>query len=155
MTETTDSRPGEMGCERCRAPYLELLAASYNDADRQPLHQLLVDSCVAQHPGGGDPRSVRRLSICLMTLCMVVESDADPRLGPRLHRRMVAYGGFRPLEPQPSAKSLHSRLSAADVVAAGDTREYGELLTAWGSEMWDAWSDHHARIREWIDRALN
>ncbi|MFJ1745726.1 DUF5946 family protein [Streptomyces sp. NPDC088116] len=154
MTETTDGRPGETDCERCRPPYLELLAASYNDADRQPLHQLLVDSYFAQHPGGGDRRSVQRLSICLMTLGMFVQDDADPRLGPQLHRRMVAYGGFRALEPQPSAESLHSRLSAADVVAAGDTQEYRKLLTAWGAEMWDAWSDHHALVREWIDRAL-
>lgn len=154
VTET-DGRPGEIDCERCRPAYLELLAASYNEADRRPLHQLLVDSYFVQHPGGSDHRSVQRLSICLMTLCMFVESGADTRLGPQLHRRMVAHRGLRPLEPQPCPETLHSRMSAADVVCAADIREYSELLAAWGAEVWEAWSDHHAQVRDWIGRSLS
>lgn len=154
MTKTRDAG-GAIDCEQCREPYMELLAASYNEADRQPLHQMLVDSYFVQHPGGSDHRSVQRLSICLMTLGMFVEDDADPRLGPQLHRRMVAHGGFRPLEPRPTAGTLHARMSAADVARAADVQEYRALLTAWGAEVWDAWSDHHAEVREWIGRSLS
>ncbi|MFE3326102.1 DUF5946 family protein [Streptomyces sp. NPDC059176] len=154
MTKSGDA--GEaLGCEQCRAPYMELLAASYNEAERQPLHQLLVDSYFVQHPGGSDHRSVQRLSICLMTLGMFVEDDADPRLGPQLHRRMVAHGGFRPLEPRPTAEALHARMSAADVAHAADVQEYRTLLTSWGAQVWEAWSDHHAEVRGWIGRSLS
>jgi hypothetical protein len=151
----TDLMHETFDCERCRAPYMELLAASYIDEDRRPLHQILVDAYFVQHPGGDDHRAVQRLSICLMTLGMFVEDDADPRLGPRLHKRIVAHGGFRPLEPRPSAETLHSRMSAADVVRAAGAQEYRTLLRAWGAEVSDAWSAHHAQVREWIGLALS
>ncbi|MCZ9346286.1 DUF5946 family protein [Streptomyces sp. TRM76130] len=142
------------GCAHCGPAYLELLALSYNDPERRPHHQLLVDSYNVQHPGGEDLVATQRLSICLMTLYLFLERGADPQHGPQLHRRMVHKARFTQLGSHPTAQDLHNRLTATDVVAADDT-EYGKQLRAWAGEVWDAWREHHAQVRAWVDASLS
>nr|AQM75240.1 serine/threonine protein kinase [Streptomyces sp.] len=154
MTGQSDADGVTGGCARCGPAYLELLALSYNAPERQPHHQLLVDSYSVQHPGGEDPVATQRLSICLMTLYLFLERGADPQHGPQLHRRMVHRARFTRLEPHPSAQDLHKKLTAADVAAA-DATEYGKQLRAWAGDVWDAWREHHAQVRAWTDASLS
>ncbi|MCX5206482.1 DUF5946 family protein [Streptomyces sp. NBC_00237] len=136
----------------CWQRYGELLARSYTVADCRHVHQLVVDSYVAQHAGGESRREIQTVALCLMTLCLFVEDDADPREGPALHRRMMADrpAYFHWLEPPPQI----GLMTAADVLAARDAVEHERLVRAWSRGVWRAWAPHHATIRGWNARAL-
>ncbi|MFI9818422.1 DUF5946 family protein [Saccharothrix variisporea] len=135
----------------CFARYGELLARSYGIAEYRPVHQLVVDAYVAQHPGGTSRREVQTTALCLMTLCLAVEDGVDPRRGPELHKKMVAdRPDFHWLAP-PRRDGL---LTVEDVLAAADASEHQRLVWAWARELWRAWEPHHATIRAWNTHAL-
>ncbi|WP_328808712.1 DUF5946 family protein [Nonomuraea montanisoli] len=147
------ARPDAYGASaECWERYGELLARSYGIAGHRPVHQLVVDAYVAQHPGGDGRREVQRLALCLMTLCLFVEEGADPRDGPALHKRMMAGRPdyFHWLRPP----RLDGLMTVADVLAARDPAEHGRLVWEWGRDVWRAWEPCHATIRAWNARAL-
>ncbi|OHV57198.1 hypothetical protein CgIS1_22400 [Frankia sp. CgS1] len=154
LPEPPEQIPGQAAAASagCWLLYTEMLGRSYNDPARYSSHQLLVDSYTAQHVDWSQPRRVQGLSICLMTLCLFLEDGADPREGPRLHRRMVARPVFHPLDLDPVL--LHGRMTIADLAPADDAGEYETLLRAWAAQVWGAWAAHHTTIRGWIEEAL-
>ncbi|MBT2226963.1 DUF5946 family protein [Nonomuraea sp. NEAU-A123] len=146
--------PDERGASaECWGRYGELLARSYGIAEYRHVHQLVVDSYIAQHPGGDSRRAVQGVALCLMTLCLFVEDDADPREGAALHKQMMADRPdyFHWLRPPP----LHGLMTAVDVLAARDAAEHERLVWAWGRDVWRAWAPHHATIRGWNTRTLS
>jgi hypothetical protein len=74
----------------CWRRYGELLARSYGAFEYRSVHQLVVDSYVAQHPTDATRRSVQQVALCLMTLDLFLEQGWDVSRGPDLHERMVA-----------------------------------------------------------------
>ncbi|MBE1558747.1 DUF5946 family protein [Nonomuraea africana] len=145
--------PRERGASaECRERYGELLARSYGIAEYRHVHQLVVDAYIVQHPAGDSRREIQSVALCLMTLCLFVEGAADPRDGAMLHKRMMADrpGYFHWLRPPP----LHGLMTAVDVLAARDAVEHERLVWAWGREVWQAWSPHHATVRRWNALAL-
>ncbi|MFF5207209.1 DUF5946 family protein [Streptosporangium sp. NPDC000396] len=136
----------------CWGRYGELLARSYAIAEYRHVHQLVVDTYVAQHPGGSSRQEIQRLALCLMTLCLFAGGEADPRDGPALHKQMMADRPdyFHWLQPPPQ----HDLMTAVDVLAARDAIEHERLVWAWGRDVWGAWEPHHATIRQWNARAL-
>ena len=144
---------GRGASAECWGRYGELLARSYSVAEYRHVHQLVVDSYIVQHPGGDSRREVQGLALCLMTLCLFVEDDADPREGPALHKQMMADRPdyFHWLRPPP----LHGLMTAVDVLAARDAAEHERLVWAWGRDVWRAWAPHYATIRAWNARALS
>lgn len=136
----------------CWARYGQLLARSYADPHRRGVHQLVVDSYVAQHPvAGGEPKHVRQLALCLMTLQLFVEEGHDVAHGPHLHKRMVAnLPPMRALDP-PGDRGATTVL---DVLAAEDATDHHRLVRAWAREVWQAWDAHHDTVRAWNASAL-
>jgi len=45
-------------------------------------------------------------------------------------------------------------MTIGDVAAADDVGAYEGLLRAWAADVWAAWADHHATIRQWIRTTL-
>lgn len=143
--------PGFRASGGCWHRYGELLARSYGDPDRRDVHQLVVDAYVAQHAGSGEPRHVRRVALCLMTLQLVLEAGHDPAHGPALHARMVATMPPVPaLEPPVPCGTT----TVDDVLAAGDARAHGALARTWARDVWGAWHRHHDTVRAWNARSL-
>ncbi|MCE7010676.1 DUF5946 family protein [Kibdelosporangium philippinense] len=152
LPDTGRTPPAERGASAaCFERYGELLARSYGIAAYRPVHQIVVDACIAQHPGGTSRRETQAIALCLMTLGLFVEDGADPRDGAELHKKMVANRPeFHPLAPPP----LTGLMTVEDVLTASDAAEHAKLVWAWGTETWQAWAPHHATIRAWNKQAL-
>ncbi len=115
----------------CWARYGEILAREFGDPDYFALHQVTVDTYAAQHPGVAERRAIQSVGLHLMTLCVVLEDGADPREGPKLHRRMVRRPAFAWLDPP----SMDGRLTVADVLPAENPSEHGRLVRAWAETL--------------------
>jgi len=135
----------------CWALYGDVLERAYADPACREVLQLAVDAYACQHPGEPGRRSAQSVGIHLMTLCMVIEDGADPRHGPKLHRRMVARPSFAWLPPPPDRGEVTVR-------AVGDTTDpigYVGAVHRWARAVWDAWETHHATIRARIASSLH
>ena len=154
-------RPGTAGASRADAPvhrrspacwalYGEALAREYGDPNYSRLHQVTVDTYAVQHPGVPERRSIQSVAVHLITLCLVVEEGADPREGPKLHERLAGSPSFRWLEPP----SPNGHITVADVLQAQTPAEHERVVEAWARDVWAAWEQHHATVRDWIDLAL-
>jgi hypothetical protein len=131
----------------CWALYGAVLARELGDPAYARLHQLTVDAYAVQHPGVPERRSIQSVALHLITLCLVVEDGADPRSGPRLHKRLAGRSSFEWLEPP----SPNGRLTVADVLPAETPAEHERLVEAWARDVWAGWAPHHATVRSWID----
>lgn len=134
----------------CWSLYADVLGTIYGDAARMPLLQLVVDTYAVQHPGTPGRRSARSVGIHLLTLCLCLESGADPVAVARLHKQAVERRVFPWLEPPPSRGSLNVR----DVAAAGSLDDYESVVWDWARDVWEAWSPQHAVVRSWVDARL-
>ena len=134
----------------CWALYGEVLAREYEDPAYFRVHQLSVDTYAAQHPGVPERRSIQSLALHLITLCRVLEDEADPADGPELHRRLAKQPEFSWLEPPERI----GKITVADVRAASDAAEHERIVRRWAREVWRAWESHHATVRRWIDRSF-
>jgi hypothetical protein len=143
------SHPYMLSSAACWATYGEVLARSFEDSQLRRVHQLLVDAFAVQHPGLPGRRSAQSVGLHLMTLCLVLEMDADPSDGPRLHKRMAERPVFHWLEP-PSSRG---DVTVADVHAANDVEDRIAATYRWARSAWEAWTLHHATVRAWLLRA--
>ncbi|MBA3839846.1 MAG: hypothetical protein H0X55_06055 [Thermoleophilaceae bacterium] len=134
----------------CWARYGEVLAREFGDPDYFALHQLTVDAYAVQHPGVAERRAIQSVGLHLMTLCMVIEDGADPREGPKLHRRMVRRPAFEWLDPPP----MDGRLTVAAILPAQSPSEHERLVRAWARDVWEAWTPHHETVRRWVRHSL-
>lgn len=133
----------------CWAVYGRALERAYSEPACREVLQLVVDAYACQHPGEPGRRSAQSVAIHLMTLCLVLERGADPRDGPRLHRRMVARPALSWLEPPGDRGGVTVRI----VVDAATVPEYVDGAWTWARETWRAWSGHHAAVRSWLAAA--
>ncbi|WP_184786309.1 DUF5946 family protein [Phytomonospora endophytica] len=152
----TGESAGPVPSERHASPgcwelYETVLARSYGLTGYRPVHQIVVDAYIAQHPLSSTRRQIAAVALCLMTLCLFVEKNADPRDGAALHKRMVAGRPDFHALPPPPAPGL---VTVADVAAARDAEEHRRLVWAWGRAVWAAWEPEHETIRRWNAEAL-
>ncbi len=69
-----ESSPG------CWASYGEVLAREYSDFPAYgALHRLTVDTYAVQHPGRPSPQCIQSVALHLMSLCLVLEREIEPR----------------------------------------------------------------------------
>ena len=134
----------------CWAVYGEVLAREYGDPAYFRIHQLTVDAYAVQHPGAPERRTIQSVALHLITLCLVVERDADPTAGPNLHRRLAGRAAFHWLDPP----EPRGRLTVADVRRADSAAEHASVVEAWARDVWAAWEPHHGTVRGWIEHGL-
>ena len=130
----------------CWERYGCVLERAYADPLRREVLQLAVDAYACQHPGEAGRRSAQSVALHLVTLCMVLEQGADPREGPKLHRRMVARPDVFTWLTPPHDRGHHTVL---DVL---DGKAYAAAVTAWAEAVWGAWEEHHDTVRAWVGR---
>lgn len=134
----------------CWALFGEVLAREFGDREYFRLHQLTVDAYAVQHSRGSDRRAIQSVALHLITLCVVLEHGVDPRLGPRLHKRLADGASFQPLEPPETT----GRMTVADVHGARTPADHERLVDAWARDVWAAWEPHHATVRDWVEHVL-
>ncbi len=135
----------------CWRRFGEILAREFGDPAYFALHQVTVDTYAVQHPGVAERRAIQSVGLHLMTLCLVLEHGADPREGPKLHRRMVQRPPLQWLDPPP----MGDRLKVVDVLPARSPAEHGRLVHAWARDVWEAWAAHHDTVRGWVRHSLS
>jgi hypothetical protein len=150
--EGTDPAPPEFHASSgCWRRYGELLARSYGAQEYRSVHQLVVDSYVAQHPTGATRRSVQQVALCLMTLDLFLEQGYDVSRGPELHQRMMAnLPELHALDPPDTS----TELTVEQVLRAQDVAAHQHLVRAWAQQVWSRWRVHQRTIRRWNDEAL-
>ena len=129
----------------CWASFGEVVAADYSSAERMAFHQVVVDAYAAQHPGHGDRRQVQSVALHLMTLCLFLEHDVDPSLGPRLHRQMIRRPDFRQLE-----RSGPGVLTVTHVPTTGPVAAAREAAYEWARSVWATYEQHRPVVHEWL-----
>lgn len=136
----------------CWSLYGEVLALEYEEPAYGRLHQVTVDTYAVQHPGVPERRSIQSVALHMITLCLVLEDGADPRVGPALHKRLAGRSSFSWLEPP----RPNGRITVADVArGAREPAEHLRLVEAWARDVWEAWGDHHRTVRAWIEQELD
>ncbi|HET6818310.1 MAG TPA: DUF5946 family protein [Mycobacteriales bacterium] len=134
-----ESSPG------CWRVFGEVVAADYSSVARMTFHQVIVDAYAAQHPGAGDRRQVQSVGLHLMTLCLFLEHDVDPALGPELHRRMIDRPLFHRLP-----RTGPGELTVAHVPTHGRAEGVRRAAFEWATAVWTAYEPAHATVAEWL-----
>jgi hypothetical protein len=129
----------------CWRVFGELVAADYSSAERMTFHQVIVDAYAAQHPGSGDRRQVQSVGLHLMTLCLFLEHDVDPALGPTLHRRMIDRAVFTPL-----LRTGPGELTAAHVPTDGPVGLTRRAAYEWANAVWATYEPAQLTVMEWL-----
>lgn len=135
----------------CWQHYGEVLAREYGRGGFGSAHRLTVDTYAVQHPQNRDRRNRRSVALHLMSLCLFLDRAEDmlratSAIAEHAERRR---GGseFPWLEPPPSL----GELTVVHVYTAQGPAEHVQRVRAWAASAWNAWSEHHARVRGWLD----
>jgi uncharacterized protein DUF5946 len=128
----------------CWAVFEEVLAVEFQDATIfGRAHQITVDTYAVQHAGGRHPDK----SVCvhLIGLYTAIECGVTPgEIAPRLQRLVSKMNSWPHFEIPPG----RARLTVHDVaLALGDREAHVAKVRAWGLEVWECWSPHHAAVR--------
>ena len=146
--EDGPTHPYMLSAPACWRIYGEVLAREYSQASWRRGHRLAVDAYAVQHAEGRDRRNRQSVALHLMSLALVLERGAtDEQARMMLSERSRGAPEFARLEPP-----LHpGRVTVIDVRTAADAAAHVELVGDWARAAWDAWSDHHPRVRSWLD----
>ena len=129
----------------CWAAFGEVVAADYSSAERMAFHQVVVDTYAAQHPGAGDRRQVQSVSLHLMTLCLFLEHDVTPSLGPELHRQMIRRPVFHRLE-----RAGLGALTVKHVPTDGPADVVRAAAYEWARSVWVTYEQHRPVVEGWL-----
>ena len=141
-----ESSPG------CWAIYGEVLAREYSDPAYGVMHRLTVDAYAVQHPGRPSPQTIQSVAIHLLRLCLILErgyTDATAaKAMPTLarHKRL-----FHLMSPPP----VLGDKTVLHVWGVKDPAAYMTAVREWARSAWQAWSPHHAQVRNWLSRVLD
>ena len=131
----------------CWDLYTEVLAVEYGDAMLfQQVHQLTVDSYVAQHPGSKHPD--KSVGIHLCGLYLMLERDVSPGELPRIRQHLAERVEAWPSFPPPSAPAA---VRVWDVALA-DSSEYVDTVRRWAQSVWQTWRGRHQDIGALVAR---
>ncbi|MGY1608492.1 DUF5946 family protein [Geodermatophilus sp. SYSU D00700] len=133
----------------CSAAYDAVLARSYQDIARRPVHQLLVDAWTVQHPQASSRVHDQSIALHLMTLCLFIDRDVDPLLGPRLHKEMMAGRPSFEHLPPPADRG---QITVLAVLEAEGPDDHDRAAWNWARSAWSAWGEHHATVEQWVGR---
>ena len=136
-----ESSPG------CWHVYGEVLARQFSDPAPRDVQRFTADTYAVQHPGRPSPVAIQSVCGHLMSLCVVLESQAPYSHADRVLK--AAVDGKIPfwwLTPPRSRGTL----TVVDVHGAASTDEHRERVHAWAHSAWSAWADHHDTVRSWI-----
>lgn len=68
--------------------------------------------------------------------------------------RYMRHGHGDEFSARDAMSAARAAMTAVEVLAARDAVEHERLVWAWGRDVWQSWSPHHATIRRWNTRAL-
>lgn len=134
------------GVEGCRRLFEEVLALEYSDLAYGAVHLLTVDTRALQHSEDHGPRSN---AFHLLRLCVLLERGGAPRIGWNPQWLKAQIGNTHGL-PFLEAPENRGEMTIADVHGAVTPEEHAERVWRWARSVWEAWSDYHEWVRQWL-----
>jgi hypothetical protein len=129
----------------CWALFNEVAVRQYEIASFD-LRRLAVDAYAVQHPGTTDRRAVQSVAVHLISLYFVLERGLTPtKATDKMRQALLDKSRFVWLQPPQSM----GEITVVDVVNIKDLQEHAAIVNRWAHAAWEAWSAHHARIRQW------
>lgn len=134
----------------CWEIYYRILAKEYGEYGYpETTHRLTVDAYAVQHPGVPERRSIQSVNGHLASLLLTFERGVVGREATRAMGSMLAKEkDLEWLDPP----SFVGRMTVLDLVDAASREEHCVLVERWARDVWEAWSLHHGRVREMVDR---
>jgi Family of unknown function (DUF5946) len=134
----------------CWRLYGEVLARRLAFVAVQP-DRYPVDAYAVQHPGVPGPQASQSVLVHLVSLGLMFERGASPRVATRTMAALVSAnkGKFRWLEP-PAAMG---GMTVVDVAVTDSESDLDRLVVEWARAAWDAWSPQHETVRRFYPRA--
>jgi hypothetical protein len=150
-TDGPTYRYPEAASPGCWAEFGKVLVAEYELCGYSPIHRLIVDAYAVQHPGRPTPQTIQSVTMHLVGLGCMLARGQDASIATRTMGRLLARfkGQFTWLEP-PAARGA---MTVLDIVGATDCPELQARVVTWAESAWDAWSEHHATIGQWVSKA--
>jgi hypothetical protein len=110
------------------------------------VHRLTVDTYAVQHPGRPSPQSIQSVAVHLISLCAVLERKLGFEAATSILRAAADTMKFEWLEPPPGRGAV----TVAEVARAEAFEDHIAAVKSWAAGAWEAWSPHHAQVREWM-----
>jgi hypothetical protein len=130
----------------CYSVFADVVGAEFSNAIVfHQVHQLTVDTYAVQHAGPGHPDKSVTLHLAGLHAAFDLKQHPSeiPGLLQRLAGRVERWPHFLP----------PSRTGSMDIFAvaiADTTQQHIERVRKWASMVWEAWSAHHAAIKEFV-----
>jgi hypothetical protein len=135
----------------CWSIFTQILTRDY-ESYHPAIHQLIVDTYCAQHPGTPSPQSVSSVAIHLLGLYLAVEKGFPPQK--MLKAKKIAAKKkyiFSWLLPP---KNL-GVMTLLDLSEAQDIESYNHIARQWATCVWESWAEYHPTVRQWYNALCN
>ena len=133
----------------CWAVFGEILAREYGEYRYPDVHRLTVDVYAVQHPGRQTPQTIQSVNVHLIGLCLTLQRGvASARVTEWMGKAVGKFKGqFVWLDPPASLGPM----TVLDVIKATNLADHEQRVWRWALSCWEAWSEHHAAIRRWVE----
>lgn len=130
----------------CWAVFGEVMAKEFSEYHYPAIHRLTVDTYAIQHPGVPSEKAIRSVGIHLFALHLYFEENfkLDSITG-WMRRFLSKKSSFFWLDPPKSS----GEVTILDVIEANSIEEHTDVVHKWSKSVWEAWSPHHATVRQW------
>ena len=131
----------------CWHAFGQVLAREYTDPELSAVHRLCVDSYAVQHPGGESRQAIQSVGIHLSRLCLLLERELSPEYA---NAAMLRIGKVKASMCKLRRPASLGSVTVADVLATTNAKDHVMAARRWAQSAWQAWSAHHAIVRQWV-----
>ena len=139
------------GAEGCNEIFQEVVGREFTHPELFQVHRLTVDAYSLQHPDQY-MKSAKSAVAHLTGMCWAMEDRDDPSVSRALSRYLDGTPDLTRPEGAP-APGERGPMTIVDIFLAPDSAEHVRRVREWARGAWEAWSDHHAQARLWLEEA--
>lgn len=140
---------GVGGEDGCNGLFQEVVGREFSRPELFQVHRLTVDAYSLQHPDRY-MKSAKSAAAHLTGMCWAMEGTDDPSVSVALSRFLDGSPEVTRPEPVPPPGERGS-LTIVDLHSAPDSVEHLHRVREWARTAWDAWGEHHAQARIWVE----
>lgn len=133
----------------CLQVYYQLTAFTLSLADTEFIHQIVVDTYTAQHPGPG----MRPITIpfALIGLYLAFERGFTGREVQLAH---ISLGRKHIRWPEFTPPLVKASVTVLDILPRVSATGYREPIMNWGKAVWETWKPDHKRVGGLVSQYL-
>ncbi len=139
------------GVEGCNELFQEVVGREFSRPELFQVHRLTVDAYSLQHPDQY-MKSAKSAVAHLTGMCWAMEDRDDPSVSMALSRFLDGTPALVKPYPIPPPGRRGS-MTIVDIFLAPDSAAHIERVREWARGAWEAWSEHHAQARLWLEEA--